>query len=72
MTTAVQTKPGQIETRELKPGFGAELLDGLREAHLALVDVGDVRGPAVEAVEDVRAVDDARAALLALLRQELE
>ena len=34
--------------------------------------VGDVRRPAVEAIEDVRAVDDARAALLALLREKLE
>jgi len=31
-----------------------------------------MRRPAVEAIEDVRAVDDACAALLALLRQELE
>ena len=40
MTTAVQTKPGQIETRELKPGFGAELLD----VDLATADAATLAG----------------------------
>ena len=36
------------------------------------MDESNVGGPALEAIEDVRAVDDTSAALLALLREKLE